>query len=148
MFQGRNFRIRRLSKDRYEFRSAYTLTYGTAAEMLGVIAQHTAEAMRSALELAVVKQKVRETAEHDGVAVIPEPVKPEALRPEVPIPEAAPAEEPVTRVRRKLAAKTHGIEVVEASKELAVGTTSRGRRPNSLKFLRALEQAERVEKGQ
>ena len=75
MFQGRNFRIRCVSKNRYEFRDAYSLIYGTSTEVLELISKHMNDAKTSVIELTLAKRKLHEEAS-EACAKIPEPVKP------------------------------------------------------------------------
>lgn len=156
MFQGRNFRVRRESKGRYEFRSQYTLQYGTASEIATLITDQMSEAQRSAIELAVAKLKLKQAAAIEDGATILESVKTAPVT--QPIPTAAPvrAPEPGPRaVARYTAASKHRtsrhrVQVVEYATPTAPPTEppKPKRRPNSLSYLMALREQEALENAQ
>lgn len=85
LFQGQNFRVIRHAKNRYEFRSPYSITYGTATEIAKLITDQTAYAQQSELELGKARRAVLLSALADGVAITKE------VPPKEPAPEPEPA---------------------------------------------------------
>jgi hypothetical protein len=153
MFQGRSFRVRRESNNRYEFRSQYTLQYGTAAEIAKLITDQMGEAQRNAIELAVAKQKLRQIATTEDGATILDLVKTAPVS--QPIPSAAPvrAPEPGPRAVARYAAASkhratrHRVQVVEYVTP-SIEPPKPKRRPNSLSYLKALREQEALENAQ
>lgn len=143
MFEGRNFRIRHLSKNRFEFRSQYSLKQGTANEIMTLLADEQNQAKRNAIELSLAKQRLREAAEKDGAELSPGPSIPPPAEPSpepTPQPEREP--EPISaRAEPKRRVVTPHVTMVS----LASGDRPR-RRPNGLSYLTALRQAEAAEK--
>jgi hypothetical protein len=159
MFQGRNFRLRLIDKDRYEFRSAYTQKAGTASEIQQVVAEQVTETQRNAIELALIKQKLKEAvgAHTTPAPTAQSPAPPAPAAPAVvpaPEPEAepAPATEQVMRTltpsralarhtttKRKRAPKNH-VHAVDLN-----GAKQAKRRPSGLYYLNQLRAQEQLE---
>lgn len=144
-----------IDKDRYEFRSAYTQKAGTAGEIQQVVAEQVTETQRNAIELALIKQKLKEAV---GAHAVPAPVvessppaAPQAAAQE-PAPTPEPAVEPPTRAqtpsralarhttaKRKRAPKNH-VHAVDLQ-----GAKQAKRRPSGLFYLNQLRAQEQLE---
>lgn len=151
MFEGRSFRVRHLSKNRFEFRSQYSLKQGTANEIMALLADEQNAAQRSAIELTLAKKKLREAAEKDGAELLSPPTR--APSPITPPPKPAPPAEPDASPEDDpepvaTAPATKARRIVEPHVTM-VSLSAEGRqrrRPNGLSYLSALRQAEAAEK--
>jgi hypothetical protein len=167
MFEGRNFRIRHLSKNRFEFRSAYSVQYGTATEMMRVLNDAQNEAKRSAIELTLARQRLREAAAKDGTAleVAPAPgsgqpsapLEPPTSPPPFPIPlESIPEKWPSRKPRERPALPLQDAAPGDAAPKrrivtphvtvVSLNNDRPRRRPNGLSYLTALREAEAAER--
>jgi hypothetical protein len=89
MFQGKHITLQHLGRNRYKLTSAYTLAEKTAAEIDTMLEELMNQARRSALELAVCRQRLREAAAAESVALpqpAPKPVEPAPPGPSEPPP--------------------------------------------------------------
>ncbi len=133
-FQGKSIRVRRESKNRYEFRSPYTVQFGTAAEIERLISDHMSAARHSAIELAAARHSLKMVAAEDGVALETKPVLAPAPVVTAPAPvvtsSPAPARTPRVPTPRR---KSHSVEVVSFD-----ASNKPKRRPNGLAYLRQL----------
>lgn len=133
LFQGQNFRVSRVSKNRYEFRSPYAITYGTAGEIEKIIADQTTYAQQSEAELAKARRAVLLSALADGVPIAKDPAPaPLPAPPAPPAPATASASSasttpkpaasrpaaPVPKRRR------HSVAIVENVAESVVSTSA------------------------
>lgn len=122
LFQGQNFRVNRVSKNRYEFRSPYAITYGTAVEIEKIIADQTTYAQQSEAELAKARRAVLLSALADGVLstkdAAPEPAAPVIASPPPPPPSLPP---PTSRPAAAQKRRRHTVAIVE---NVAAASTS------------------------
>lgn len=130
LFQGKNYRVRREGKNRYEFRSPYTLQLGTAAEIEKLISDQMTGARKSAIELAAARQMLKQAAAQEGPVASAVPASPVAIA-APPTPPVAPAPTRAPAPRRT--PKPHHVAVIP----LGDGKKPK-RMPNGLGYLRAL----------
>ena len=133
MFQGRTFRIRHLSKNRYEYRDAYTVSYGTAGELITALSSQMQSAQRTAIELAAAKQQLKQLAATEGAPVTPpEPAK------------AVPCSAPKPAAEKEQSVHARAQDSKRSMPE--GGDKPHRRRPNGLGYLHALREAEQAER--
>lgn len=154
MFQGQNFSVRQIEKDRYAFKSAYTQRAGSLSEIQRVVNEHWTESRQSSIELLAIKKALAGVGPAKVMSVEPVQVEaPKVVEPPVEPPTPAKAAPTPRHAHRgmarhratnkaKTAPKDH-IAVVSYPQE---SRPAPKRRPYGMSYLAQLRAAETPEK--